>query len=193
MNSFLARFGDSRGAAEQIVHVAAQIVNAPSRLHELQTNLSHLHSVNIGVGGFEDCGKAIMYAFALNAIQVHVTQDSLPVSEIEQNSMQDADSSVGMGEDASNVAMGSVTYENETAMTECLEASIDTLTSSINHGNGSGSVESMDSISSTAVPSIDTTNGRTRNDAENAMSIDVDSNEGNHTSSRSTSCGSAAK
>jgi hypothetical protein len=161
--------------------------STPSRLHELQTDLSHWHSVNVGVGGFEDCGKAIMYAFALNAIQVHVTQDSLLVSEIEQNSMQDADSSVGMGEDASNVAMGSVTYENETGMTERLEASIDTLTSSINHGNGSGSVESMDSISSTVVPSIDATNGRIRNNAENAMSIDADSNEGgNHTSPRST-------
>ena len=141
VNSFLARFGDSRGEAERIVN---DVIDAPHRFLEFLTALSHLYTVNVGVQGVEDCCVAIIYAgHWYMARQLRDSRESLPVSEIEQSNVPDTDSSVGMSVDSSNVVMGSVTTdENETGSTESMDAS-NTLTASVHHGSGTGSVESM--------------------------------------------------
>ena len=144
VNSFLARFGDSRGEAERIVN---DVIDAPHRFLEFLTALSQLYTENVGVQGVEDCCVAIMYSCARHwymARQMRDSRELLPVSEIEQSNVPDTDSSVGMSVDSSNVVMGSVTTdENETGSTESMDAS-NTLTASVHHGNGgTGSGESM--------------------------------------------------
>ena len=134
VNSFLARFGDSRGEAERIVN---DVIDAPHRFLEFLTALSQLYTANVGVQGVEDCCVALIFAGNLcMARQLRDSRESLPVSEIEQSNVPDTDSSVGMSVDSSNVVMGSVTTdENETGSTESMDAS-NTLTASVHHGNG---------------------------------------------------------
>ena len=106
VNSFLARFGDSRVEAERIIN---DVLDAPHRFLEFLTALSHLYTVNVGVQGVEDCCVAIMYSCAgilCMARQLRDSRESLPVSEIEQSNVPDTDSSVGMSVDSSNVVMG---------------------------------------------------------------------------------------
>ena len=142
VNSFLARFGDSRGEAERIIN---DVLDAPHRLQEFLIELNQLYTVIIGVQGVEDCCVALIFAgHWYMARQIRDSRESLPVSEIEQSNVPDTDSSVGMSVDSSNVVMGSVTTdENETGSTESMDAS-NTLTASVHHGNGgTDSVESM--------------------------------------------------
>lgn len=154
MDSFLARFGNSRGAAEQIVSDAS---NAPHRLSESLSELNQLYMVNVGSAGLEDCIVALFYQGQLQVLHLRNSRESLPVSEIEQSNVQDTDSSVGMSEDTSNAAMGSVDHENEAGSTGSMDAS-NTLTGSANHGDGVGSVESMDITSDTIVGSAHRSN-----------------------------------
>lgn len=155
MDSFLARFGNSRGAAEQIVSDAS---NAPHRLSESLSELNQLYMVNVGSAGLEECSSALFYAIQLQEVlHLRNSRESLPVSEIEQSNVQDTDSSVGMSEDTSNTAMGPVDHENEAGSTGSMDAS-NTLTGSANHGDGVGSVESMDITSDTIVGSAHRSN-----------------------------------
>ena len=142
MNSFLARFGDSRGEAERIIN---DVLDAPHRLQEFLIELNQLYTVIVGVQGVEDCCVALIFAgHWYMARQLRDSRELLPVSEIEQSNVPDTDSSVGMSVDSSNVVMGSVTTdENETGSTESMDAS-NTLTAFVHHGNGgTDSVESM--------------------------------------------------
>lgn len=104
VNAFFSRFGNSRGAAEQIVNNAS---NTPHRLMEFHIELNQLYMVNVGSAGLDDCGIALFYAIQLQQVlQMRNNRESLPVEEIERSNVQDTDSSVGMSEDTSNIAMG---------------------------------------------------------------------------------------
>ena len=89
MNRIFDRFREYRSEAEQIVQNAC---DTPKRTMEFQNQLVQLYTEKVGAEGVEDCYAVFMYAN-----RMHVARALIPVVNIQQDNVDDVDSTGSIG------------------------------------------------------------------------------------------------